>query len=74
MLQALKAAVAGLLGRQHAFQKPAGALALAHVSRMDQDRQDQPEGVDQQVALAAVDFLDGVIAPFGPPFLVVLTD
>jgi hypothetical protein len=41
---------------------------------MDQHRQDQAEGVDQQVALAAVDFLDGVIAAFRPPFLVVLTD
>jgi hypothetical protein len=74
MLQALKAAVAGLLGRQHAFQEPASALALAHVGCMDQHRQDQSEGVDQQVALAAIDFLDGVVAPFGPPFLVVLTD
>jgi hypothetical protein len=41
---------------------------------MDQHRQDQPEGVDQQVALAAVDLLDGIVAAFGPPFLVVLTD
>jgi hypothetical protein len=41
---------------------------------MDQHRQDQPEGVDQQVALATVNLLGRVIAAFGPPFLVVLTD
>ena len=48
--------------------------ALAHVGRMDQHPEDQPEGVDEEVALAAVNLLGRVIAPFGPPFLVVLTD
>jgi hypothetical protein len=74
VLQAPKAAQARLLGRQHAFQEPAGALPLAHVGRMDQHRQDQPKGIDQQVALAAIDLLGRVIAPFGAPFFVVLTD
>ena len=74
MPQAAKPAAASLPRRQHPFQKPAGALALAHVGRMDQHRQDQPQGIDQQVALAAVDFLDPIVAAFGPPFFVVLTD
>ena len=72
--QAFEAAAAGLPGRPHPFQKPTGALALADLGAMDQHRQDQPEGIHEQVALAAVNFLDGIVALLGPPFFVVLTD
>ena len=49
-----------------------GAIAVADVGRGHLDLADQAEGVDQQVALAAVDLLGAVVA-VSPPRSVVLT-
>lgn len=53
-------------------QDQAGAIPVLDVRRMDDDSQDQPERVDDNVPLAAVDLLARVIAA-RPPFSVVLT-
>src|SRR5262245_5357408 len=44
-------------------QDQPGPVPVLDVGGMDHHRQDQPEGVDQQVPLAAVDHLVGVLAP-----------
>ena len=49
-----------------------GAVAVTHIGGGHTDLADQPEGVDQQVALAAIDLLGAVVA-VRPPRSVVLT-
>jgi hypothetical protein len=49
-----------------------GAVAVPDIGGGHLDLADQPEGVDQQVALAAVDLLGAVVA-VPPPRSVVLT-
>jgi hypothetical protein len=49
-----------------------GAVAVAHISGGYLDLADQAEGVDQQVALEAVELLGAVVAVW-PPRSVVLT-
>ena len=44
-----------------------GAVAVLNIGRVDLDRQQAPVGVGQDVPLAPVDLLAGVIA-FGAPF------
>jgi hypothetical protein len=53
-------------------QQPGGAVAVADIGRGDVDLADQPQGVDQQVALAAT-YLLGAVVAVRPPFSVVLT-
>ena len=65
MPEPFKATAACLFGPQDQLEQPAGALPLAYIGCMDYHRQDQPQGIDQQVTFAAVNFLDGVIAAFG---------
>ena len=50
-----------------------GPVAILDVGRVDDDRQEQPEGIDQDVPLAAVDLFARVVT-MDPPFSVVLTD
>ncbi len=50
-----------------------GAVAFLDIRRMDHHDQQQPQRIDQDVALAAVYVLGGVVAP-RPPFSVVFTD
>jgi len=54
------------------FEHVHAAVAVLDVGRVDQDGRGQPEGVDDQMALAALDLLARVVAA-GPPFSVVLT-
>ena len=58
-----------------AIQDQEGAVAVLYVGRVDGDREDQAEGVDEQVALLALDLFARVIArrvdarpPFSAPF------
>jgi hypothetical protein len=59
------------------FRDPAedefGTIPIGDIGRVNDDAEDQAECIDQQVALAAVDFLASVIAT-DPPFSVVFTD
>jgi hypothetical protein len=50
-----------------------GAVPILNVGPMDDYRNNQTQCVYQQMALAAVDFLAGIIS-MDPPFSVVLTD
>lgn len=50
------------------------AVAILHAGRMDDRADDQPQGVNQQMALATVYLFARVIAALRPPFSVVLTD
>jgi hypothetical protein len=62
-------------GESPAVQPPQqrhGAVAVADIGGRHLDLADQPEGVDQQVALAAVELLGAVVA-VAPPRSVVLT-
>src|SRR6266496_3718817 len=52
------------VGTQPPQQRP-GAVAVLHGCGGDHDRQQQPEGNDGDVALAAVDFLGVIPAPAG---------
>jgi hypothetical protein len=54
-------------------QEQLPAITIVEVGGMDPDRQDQAQGVYQQMPLASVDPLGAVIAP-DPPFSVVRTD
>ncbi len=58
-----------------AIQDQQGAVAVLYVGRVDDDGKDQAEGVDQEMALLALDLLARVIArrvdarpPFSAPF------
>ena len=58
-----------------AIQDQKGAVAVLYVGRVDDDGEDQAEGVDQEMALLALDLLARVIAravdarpPFSAPF------
>ncbi len=56
-------------------QQTADAIAVLHAGAMDDDVQQQAEGVDEDVALAARDFLARVVAlrvDRGPPFCAAL--
>lgn len=56
-------------------QQAAGAVAILHVGAMDDDVQQHAEGVDDDVALAARDFLARVVTlrvDRGPPFCAAL--
>jgi hypothetical protein len=62
--------------RKAAFERRKHELAAAlilDVSLMHQHAQDQPSGVEQQMALPAFDLVSAIIATH-PPFCVVLTD
>lgn len=50
-----------------------GAVAILDVRRVDDDSDQQPEGVDQDVTLAPVDLFARIV-PVRPPLSVVLTD
>jgi hypothetical protein len=54
-------------------QHQLGAVGFLDIRRMDHDNQQQPQRVDEDVALAAVYLLGGVVAA-RPPLSVVLTD
>ena len=54
-----------------AIQHQQRAVPVLQVGRVHRDRQDQTEGIDEQMALLALDFLARVIAggvDAGPPF------
>jgi hypothetical protein len=48
-------------------------ITILHTGRRDDDRQDQPEGIAEEVTLTPLDLLARVITP-DPPFSVVFTD
>ena len=50
------------------------AVAILYAGRMDDRADDQPQGVDQHVALAPLYLFSRVITALRPPFSVVLTD
>lgn len=54
------------------FQHQPGTLAILKIAGMNHHRQDQAQGIDDQMAFAAQDLLARVIAA-KPPFSVVLT-
>ena len=54
-------------------QNQLGPVAILDVGRMDHDRQDQTEGIDDDMSFAARDFLARIVSP-RPPFSTVLTD
>lgn len=54
-------------------QQVSGPIAVLHTSSRDHDGQEQPERIDEDRALAAVDGLVRIV-PVDPPFSVVLTD
>lgn len=56
-----------------ACQEQFGPVPIRHMGWMDQDRQQQTRGVDEDVALAPIYLLAAVVPP-DPPFSVVLTD
>jgi hypothetical protein len=56
-----------------ALQELCRAIAVLHTGGRHDHRQDQPEGIDEEVTLAAFDLFARVVAP-EPPFSVVLTD
>ncbi len=49
------------------------AIAVLHTGGRHDHREDQPEGIDEDMALAPLDLFARVIA-VDPPFSVVLTD
>ena len=53
------------------FPRP---LTVLNPGRVNHHAEDQSEGVHEDVALAALDFLARVVAPLVPPFSPVLTD
>lgn len=55
------------------LQDEARPVAVLKAGFVNDDGEDQAEGVDDEVAFAAVDLLSGVVAA-RPPFSVVLTD
>jgi hypothetical protein len=63
------------LARTLALQNPeqaCGSITVLHTGRGDDDSQHQPEGLDQEVALAPLDVLLRIV-PSAPPVTVVLT-
>ncbi len=59
-----------------AIQNPKGAVAVLQVGRVDDDGEDQAEGVDEEMALLALDLLARVIArrvDARPPFSALFT-
>ena len=50
-----------------------GSITILHTGRRDDDREEQSEGIDEEMPLAALHLLAGIVAP-PPPFSVVLTD
>ena len=56
------------------FQHQLGAVAILHVRRMNDDAPNQTERVDQQMPLAPLHLLAGVVAATRPLFSVVFTD
>ena len=58
---------------QQARQDQPGAIAVLDTRAMNHHAQQQAQGIYRDVALAAFDFLAGVVAVV-PPFCVVLTD
>jgi hypothetical protein len=50
-----------------------GSITILNRGRMHHDRQQQPQCIYQDMTLATVDFLAGVV-PMNPPFSVVFTD
>ena len=49
------------------------SIAILHAGSRHHHRQDQPEGIDEDMSLAAFDLFARIIAA-DPPFSVVLTD
>ena len=58
---------------EDAAQHQLRPVALLDVGRMDHDRQEQSQRIDENVAFAAVDLLPRVVAA-RPPLSVVFTD
>ena len=59
-----------------AIQDQKGAVAVLYVGRVDDDGEDQAEGVDEQMALLALDLFARVIArrvDARPPFSALFT-
>jgi hypothetical protein len=50
-----------------------GPITIVHTGRRDDDRQHQPQGIDEDVTLTPLDLLARVIPP-DPPCSVVFTD
>jgi hypothetical protein len=55
-----------------AVQHQSGTVAILNISGMHHSHENQPQGIDEQMPLAAQDLLAGVVAP-PPPFSVVFT-
>jgi hypothetical protein len=56
-----------------ATEEELGSIAILDISGMNNDGDQQPERIDEEVPLSAVDLLARIVA-MGPPFSVVLTD
>ena len=50
-----------------------GSITILHTGRRDDDREEQSEGIDEEMPLAALDLFAGIVPP-EPPCSVVLTD
>jgi hypothetical protein len=50
-----------------------GPITILHTGRRDDDREEQSEGIDEDMPLAAFDLFASIVPP-EPPFSVVLTD
>lgn len=55
------------------LQDQLGPVAILDGGRVDRDRQEQPQRIDQDAPLAAIDLL-ALVVTMAPPFSVVLTD
>lgn len=61
------------IGGSQLLQHEAGSVSILHIGRVDPHAHQQALRIDDQVPLAARDFLARVVAS-GPPFSVVFTD
>ena len=57
----------------HSLQHELGAIAVLAIRGMDDNREDKPQGIDQQGPFAGLHFFASVIA-MKPPFSVILSD
>ena len=59
---------------RHLLEDLPPAVTVLHAGRGDGDREDQPEGVDEEVSLASGDLFPRVVAPAPPLFSATRTD
>jgi hypothetical protein len=55
------------------IQQLHGPVGVLHTGRRDDHAEEQPEGIDEDMALAPLDLLASIVAT-DPPFSVVFTD